>query len=173
MPDRGTSRPSAAGEKDNATRRTARRRHIGRDRVLPSAARGKRPRSCWNPCDAGFAIGALLAGVVADALGVRAAVWTVAALIAASGLVVAVRMHETHHRPQPPLRRQKEAAMGDRPKNALYAEFAEFGKALASPKRLELLDLLAQGPRGVDDLAAAADRGTAVQRTSRPCAKRD
>jgi DNA-binding transcriptional ArsR family regulator len=45
------------------------------------------------------------------------------------------------------------------PKDALYAEFAEFGKALASPKRLELLDLLAQGPRGVDDLAAAADIG--------------
>jgi MFS family permease len=49
--------------------------------------------------DAGFAVGALLAGVVADALGVRAAVWTVAALTALSGLVVAVRMYETHHRP--------------------------------------------------------------------------
>ncbi len=51
--------------------------------------------------DAGFAAGALLAGVVADALGVRAAVWTVAALTAASGVVVAVRMYETHHRPAP------------------------------------------------------------------------
>ena len=49
--------------------------------------------------DAGFAVGALLAGIVADALGVRAAVWTVAALTAVSGLVVAVRMYETHHRP--------------------------------------------------------------------------
>jgi MFS family permease len=49
--------------------------------------------------DAGFAVGALLAGVVADALGVRAAVWTVAALTAASGMVVAVRMYETHRRP--------------------------------------------------------------------------
>lgn len=49
--------------------------------------------------DGGFAVGALLAGVVADALGVAAAVWTVAALTAASGLVVAVRMYETHHRP--------------------------------------------------------------------------
>ena len=48
--------------------------------------------------DAGFAVGALLAGVVADALGIRAAVWTVAALTAASGAVVAVRMYETHHR---------------------------------------------------------------------------
>ncbi|HEU4511845.1 MAG TPA: MFS transporter [Nocardioidaceae bacterium] len=49
--------------------------------------------------DGGFAVGALLAGVVADALGVRAAVWTVAVLTALSGLVVAVRMYETHHRP--------------------------------------------------------------------------
>ena len=47
--------------------------------------------------DGGFAVGALLAGVVADALGVRAAIWAVAALTAASGLVVAVRMYETHH----------------------------------------------------------------------------
>ena len=51
--------------------------------------------------DAGFAVGALLAGVVADALGVRAAVWTVAALTAAAGVLVAVRMYETHHRPPP------------------------------------------------------------------------
>ncbi len=50
--------------------------------------------------DGGFAAGALLAGIVADALGVRAAVWTVAALTAVSGLVVAVRMYETHHLPQ-------------------------------------------------------------------------
>jgi MFS family permease len=49
--------------------------------------------------DGGFAVGALLAGIVADLLGVRAAVWTVAAMTAASGLVVAVRMYETHHRP--------------------------------------------------------------------------
>ena len=48
--------------------------------------------------DGGFAAGALLAGVVADALGVRAAVWVVAALTALSGVVVAVRMYETHHR---------------------------------------------------------------------------
>jgi MFS family permease len=49
--------------------------------------------------DGGFAVGALLAGIIADALGVRAAVWTVAALTAVSGLVVAVRMYETHQRP--------------------------------------------------------------------------
>jgi rhodanese-related sulfurtransferase len=41
-------------------------------------------------------------------------------------------------------------------KTALYEEFAAVGKALASPSRLQVLDLLAQGPRSVDDLAAAA-----------------
>jgi MFS family permease len=46
--------------------------------------------------DAGFAVGALLSGVIADLLGVRAAVWAVAALTAASGVLVAVRMYETH-----------------------------------------------------------------------------
>jgi MFS family permease len=46
--------------------------------------------------DAGFAVGALLAGLVADAAGVRPAVWVVAALTAASGAVVAVRMPEPH-----------------------------------------------------------------------------
>ena len=48
--------------------------------------------------DAGFAVGALLSGVVADLLGIRAAVWAVAALTAASGVLVAVRMYETHVR---------------------------------------------------------------------------
>jgi MFS family permease len=46
--------------------------------------------------DAGFAVGALLAGLVADFAGMVAAVWVIAALTAASGLVVAVRMYETH-----------------------------------------------------------------------------
>jgi MFS family permease len=46
--------------------------------------------------DAGFAVGALVAGIVADALGMRAAIWTVAALTAASGVIVAIRMYETH-----------------------------------------------------------------------------
>jgi MFS family permease len=46
--------------------------------------------------DAGFAVGALLAGLVADLAGLQAAVWVVAVLTAASGLVVAVRMYETH-----------------------------------------------------------------------------
>jgi rhodanese-related sulfurtransferase len=38
----------------------------------------------------------------------------------------------------------------------LYAEFARIGKALASPARLELLDLLSQGERPVEDLAREA-----------------
>ena len=35
------------------------------------------------------------------------------------------------------------------------------GKAFASPRRLELLDLLAQGPRTVDQLAQASDQSSA------------
>ncbi len=49
--------------------------------------------------DGGFAVGALLAGVLADAFGMVTAVWVIAALTAASGVVVAVRMYETHRRP--------------------------------------------------------------------------
>jgi MFS family permease len=48
--------------------------------------------------DSGYALGALLAGIVADLLGMRAAIHLVAALTLASGLVVAVVMHETHQR---------------------------------------------------------------------------
>jgi MFS family permease len=48
--------------------------------------------------DAGFAFGALLAGTVADLVSVRAAIWSVAGLTALSGLVVALRMYETHRR---------------------------------------------------------------------------
>lgn len=50
--------------------------------------------------------------------------------------------------------------MGDRSsKEALFAEFAAIGKVLGNPKRLELIDLLSQGPRSVEDLAAAAAVG--------------
>jgi rhodanese-related sulfurtransferase len=53
--------------------------------------------------------------------------------------------------------------MGDRhAKDALYAEFAAVGKALGNPKRLELIDLLAQGPRSVEDLASAAELGVST-----------
>ncbi|MBA3799532.1 MAG: MFS transporter [Geodermatophilaceae bacterium] len=48
--------------------------------------------------DLGFAVGALLTGILADAFGIREAIWTVAALTAASGLLVAWRMYETHPR---------------------------------------------------------------------------
>lgn len=44
-------------------------------------------------------------------------------------------------------------------KTALYEQFARAGKGLANPKRLELLDLLAQGEYSVDALAAAAGLG--------------
>jgi MFS family permease len=47
--------------------------------------------------DGGFALGALLAGVLADAYGIRTATATVAALTAASGLLAWARMYETHH----------------------------------------------------------------------------
>jgi rhodanese-related sulfurtransferase/DNA-binding transcriptional ArsR family regulator len=50
--------------------------------------------------------------------------------------------------------------MGDRTrKDALFGEFAAVGKALGSPKRLELLDLLSQGARSVESLADAAALG--------------
>lgn len=53
--------------------------------------------------------------------------------------------------------------MGDRAsKDALFAEFAAVGKVLGNPKRLELLDLLAQGPRSVDELAAAGEVGVST-----------
>jgi MFS family permease len=45
--------------------------------------------------DGGFAVGALLTGLIADAFGILTAIWVVAALTAVSGLVVAVRMYET------------------------------------------------------------------------------
>jgi DNA-binding transcriptional ArsR family regulator/rhodanese-related sulfurtransferase len=40
-----------------------------------------------------------------------------------------------------------------RPKDALFEQFAQVAKALASPKRLEMLDVLTQGERSVDALA--------------------
>jgi len=59
--------------------------------------------------DLGFAVGALLAGAVADRLGLPAAIWTVAVITALSGVVVAVRMYETH-RQAPGGRRLAESA---------------------------------------------------------------
>jgi rhodanese-related sulfurtransferase len=41
-------------------------------------------------------------------------------------------------------------------KDSIYEQFARVGKAVSAPKRLELLDLLCQGPRTVEALANEA-----------------
>lgn len=45
--------------------------------------------------DLGYAVGALVAGLVADGFGLAAAVWLVAVITLLSGVVTAVRMRET------------------------------------------------------------------------------
>jgi rhodanese-related sulfurtransferase len=56
-------------------------------------------------------------------------------------------------------------AMGDRAaKDALYDAFAEVAKALASGRRAEIVDLLAQAERSVDEIAA--EIGQSVANTS-------
>jgi rhodanese-related sulfurtransferase len=50
---------------------------------------------------------------------------------------------------------------GRQKKNALFEAIALMGKAFASPRRLELLDLLAQAPRTVEELARASEQSTA------------
>lgn len=47
------------------------------------------------------------------------------------------------------------------PKHALFEAIALMGKAFASPTRLELLDLLAQAPRSVEQLARASGQSRA------------
>lgn len=46
-------------------------------------------------------------------------------------------------------------------KDGTYAQFARIGKAVSHPKRLEILDLLCQGPRTVETLAKEAGLGIA------------
>ena len=46
-------------------------------------------------------------------------------------------------------------------KDALFEAIAAMGKAFASPRRLELLDLLAQGPRSVEALATVTGQSPA------------
>jgi rhodanese-related sulfurtransferase/predicted transcriptional regulator len=46
-------------------------------------------------------------------------------------------------------------------KEALFEAIASMGKAFASPRRLELIDLLAQGRRTVDELARATEQSAA------------
>ena len=48
--------------------------------------------------DSGYAVGAVVGGVTADLWGLRAAVWSAAAITLVSALVVAARMYETHPR---------------------------------------------------------------------------
>ncbi|HNC95959.1 MAG TPA: metalloregulator ArsR/SmtB family transcription factor [Myxococcota bacterium] len=49
--------------------------------------------------------------------------------------------------------RSRQAAPTRRLKGEVFEQFARIGKAIASPKRLELLDILCQGPRRVERLA--------------------
>jgi MFS family permease len=46
--------------------------------------------------DMGYAVGALISGVVADMFGVPSAMWLVAGMTMLSGVIVALRMRETH-----------------------------------------------------------------------------
>jgi rhodanese-related sulfurtransferase/predicted transcriptional regulator len=46
-------------------------------------------------------------------------------------------------------------------KSTLFEAIALMGKAFASPRRLELLDLLAQAPRSVEELASASGQSSA------------
>src|SRR5262245_52885386 len=52
-------------------------------------------------------------------------------------------------------------AHSPRLKQSVYEQIARIGKALSVPKRLELLDLLCQGPRTVEALARLASLSTA------------
>jgi MFS family permease len=59
--------------------------------------------------DLGYAVGAVFGGIVADAMGMHAAVWAAAAVSAVSAAAVAIRMYETltpvpAHAPAPPPR---------------------------------------------------------------------
>lgn len=53
------------------------------------------------------------------------------------------------------------ASRNQRFKTAIYEQFARIGKAVSNPSRLELLDLLCQGPRTVEALAKEAGLGLA------------
>jgi MFS family permease len=45
--------------------------------------------------DLGFAVGAIVAGIIADAAGIAAAIWVAAVITAGSGIIVLIRMRET------------------------------------------------------------------------------
>jgi MFS family permease len=65
--------------------------------------------------DLGYAAGALLSGLTADLLGLPAAIQLVAAITFVSGVVVAVRLAETH---SPPSARRSSTPAGPRPAGA-------------------------------------------------------
>ena len=52
-------------------------------------------------------------------------------------------------------------SLGREYKDSIYEQLGRIGKAVSSPRRLELLDLLAQGPRTVEVLAREAGLGMA------------
>ncbi len=56
-----------------------------------------------------------------------------------------------------PLDRPERATSEREAKDALNEQFAGIGKAFASPRRVEIVDLLAQGERSVEGLAAQAE----------------
>ena len=58
------------------------------------------PLQVWQVWDGGYALGALLAGMLADALGLEWTIAAIAGLTFASGAVVVGRMYETLGAPQ-------------------------------------------------------------------------
>jgi hypothetical protein len=87
--------------------------------------------------DGGFAVGALLAGILADVFDLTTAVWAVAGLTAASGVVVAIRMYETHP-PQPkrPLPLPLTATPDGSPISRLVVEGTSFGRKSNRPREV-------------------------------------
>jgi len=69
--------------------------------AAPTSTGGPAARHSGRPSASGWARKppprSLITGIVADLLSLQAAIWVVAGITALSGLVVAVRMYETHH----------------------------------------------------------------------------
>jgi hypothetical protein len=54
-------------------------------------------------------------------------------------------------------------------KDALFDAFGDVAKALANGRRAELIDVLAQGERHVEDLAARSARASPTRRSISGC----
>ena len=52
-------------------------------------------------------------------------------------------------------------------KDQIYEQFSRIGKAIASPQRIEIVDLLAQGERTVEGVAKEHEPSYSLQRSSR------